>query len=254
MEAPSAPALPPSAAIQPSRRRSRFYVGMALVAFALVIAGFAPSLINTGRRNAPLNLTVGLHIIVFTAWLVLFLVQSLLVHTSRVRVHRRLGYLGAALALLMLVTGYFTAVSLARRGFDLSGDLRIEKDPLGLLVFQLGDLLSFGLLVGAGVLFRRRVDIHKRLMLLATVGSLMAAPLTHLISHIPPLRNLPGAIILVPLILLYTSHAVYDRLSLGRIHPVSLWVAISLFVWANLRAALIGPSPAWRKFATWLVN
>jgi hypothetical protein len=31
-------------------------------------------------------------------------------------------------------------------------------------------------------------------------------------------------------------------------------VAIALFVWANLRAAIIGPSEAWHQFAAWLIR
>jgi hypothetical protein len=89
-------------------------------------------------------------------------------------------------------------------------------------------------------------------MLLATAGSLMAAPLTHLLSHFPSIRAVPPAI-LIPLLLLYSASAIHDRVTRGRIHPVSLWGAIALFVWANLRAVVIGPSQLWRQFAAWLV-
>jgi hypothetical protein len=154
----------------------------------------------------------------------------------------------------MIVSGYLTAVAMARRGFDLSGDLNVRADPLALLVFQLADLLSFGLLVALAIGYRRRPEAHKRLMLLATIGSLMAALLTHLIAHLPNARSLPPAIILIPLVMLYSSPAVHDLLTRKRIHPVSLWVPVALFVWANLRAALINPHPTWRRLAAWLVN
>jgi hypothetical protein len=226
---------------------------MALVAFAIVAAGFGPAIVHPAGRNAPVNLTVALHGLIFTGWLVLFLVQSLLIATINVRIHRRLGIVAVGLAGLMLVTGYSTAIEMARRGFDLSGDLHAAKDPLGQLVFQLGDLLSFAVLVSFAVAYRRRAEVHKRLILLATVGSLMGAPLSHLIGQIPALQGVPP-IILVPLALLYASHAIYDRLTRGRIHPVSLWVPVALFIWANLRAALIGPSASWREFAVWLIG
>lgn len=238
---------------RPNPSGRKFYIGMALVAFAISFAGFGPAIIHADGRQAPMNLTVALHGMVFAGWLVLFLIQSLLVLTGNVRIHRRLGIVATALAVVMVVTGYFTATAMARRGFDLSGDLHAEKDPLGLLVFQLGDLLSFAILVGFAVACRRRPEIHKRLMLLATVGSLMGAPLAHIIGQIPALQSVPP-IILGPLVLLYSSHAIYDRFTRGRIHPVSLWVPIALFIWANLRAAVIGPSAWWREFAGWLVQ
>ncbi len=78
----------------------------------------------------------------------------------------------------MVVSGYITAIAMARRGYDLSGDLVQGKgDPLELLVFQLGDILSFTVLVGLAIWYRTNSAIHKRLMLLATLASLMPAAL-----------------------------------------------------------------------------
>ena len=134
----------------------------------------------------------------------------------------------------MVMTGYATSITMARRGFDLSGDLiGASGNPLELLVFQLGDLVSFGILVGAAVWYRRRPDVHKRLMLLAIMEALMPAALAHIIGH-SHLREIKAPIILIPLVMLLFASAVHDRLTQGRIHPVSLWVALALFVWANV--------------------
>ena len=108
--------------------------------------------------------------------------------------------------------------------------------------------------MGTAVWFRRRPEVHKRLLLLATVGALMPAALAHIIGHWPYLREIQAPIILVPLVILLFAGAVHDRLSQGRIHPVSLWVALALFVWANLRAVVIGPSDTWHRFAAWLIG
>ena len=40
--------------------------------------------------------------------------------------HRRLGIVGAGLAVVLIVPGSFTSTELARRGYDLSGDLHIQ--------------------------------------------------------------------------------------------------------------------------------
>jgi hypothetical protein len=157
------------------------------------------------------------------------------------------------LAPVMIVLGYMTAITMARRGFDLSGDLHIEADPLLGMVNPVGDLVPFGILVAAGFLYRHRSDIHKRLMLLATVGGLMPAPLAHFIGHFPRLNAIPP-IIIIPLVLFLFASAVYDRVSLGRIHPVSLWVAAAIFAWQLSLNLVIGPSAAWHHFARWLVR
>lgn len=90
-------------------------------------------------------------------------------------------------------------------------------------------------------------------MLFATIGALMNAPLAHMFFHTPALDARP-ALFLLPMVLLLSASAVYDRLALGRIHPVSLWVAVALFAWGNLRAVVIGPSESWHALAAWLVG
>ena len=158
------------------------------------------------------------------------------------------------LAVAMVLVGYTTAIDTGRRGFDLSGDLNVAQDPLGYLVFPLGDLLSFTVLVAAAFWYRRTPAIHKRLMVLATAGSLMGAPLAHFIGHTPALRDIPAPVILLPLTALYFANAIHDRLTRGRIHRLSLWGGVALLVWANVRAAVVAPSAAWRSFAGWLVS
>jgi len=241
----------------PRARRSKgwFYLGMALTTAATAIAGFAPALLDPAGRKAPLTWAVAAHGALFGAWLVLFIAQTTFVRTGQLAVHRRIGYVAAVVAVLMVVTAYPTTIAMARRGFDISGDL--SNSPGGAreqLVFQLGDLVSFTLLVGAAVWQRQRPAIHKRLMVLATVGGLMPAALAHFIGHSPALRHIEAPIILIPLTILYFATAIHDRWSQGRMHPVSLWVAVGLLVWANVRAALIGPSTAWREFTDWLIR
>ena len=142
---------------------------------------------------------------------------------------------------------------MARRGFDLSGDLGIDADPLLGLVNPLGDLATFGILVAGGYWCRHRRDVHQRLMLLATVGGLMPAPLAHLIGHSPLPREM-GPIIVIPIALFLFASAAYDRALLGRIHPVSLWGATVIFTWDLLLNIAIGPSAAWHQFAQWLIS
>src|SRR5262245_20238093 len=105
----------------------RFYAGMALVAIAIVIAGFAPSIIDPSNRVAPLTPLVIVHGLVFSAWLMLFLVQALLAATRRIALHRRLGALGGILAVMMVLTASIASIQMARRGSDLSGDIGGSK-------------------------------------------------------------------------------------------------------------------------------
>ncbi len=232
-----------------------FYIGMAFVLISLTLIGFGPPMVDTESRREPANIAVVVHGAIFGAWLLLFLLQTILISNKKIATHRKVGYLGAILAILMVTSGYFTAINMARRGYDLSGDLiQGSSDPLILLAIQLGDIFTFGLLVGIAIAYRKRPDIHKRLMLLASVGALMPAALAHIIGHSPFLREIQFPIIVIPLFLLLFASAIYDRIYLGRIHPISLWVALAMFMWSNFRAVVIGPSEAWHDIANWLIN
>jgi hypothetical protein len=226
---------------------------MGLVAVALVLAGFGPGLFAdpASRRGAPTT-AVMLHALVFGLWLLLYLTQTVLVRHDSRALHRRLGWVGVPLAVCVVIVGYMTATAQGRRGFALWWDPSVTTNALEDMVHPLGDLLTFSILVTAAILGRRRPEAHKRFMLLATIGSMMAAPVAHIMANFPALRDTP--VILLPLALLYFSSAIYDRVAHGRIHPVSLWGGLALFAFANVRAAVIGPSAAWHRFAQWLVQ
>ena len=157
------------------RSRRRFYVGIALAIAITVFAGFAPTYyLRPWYQSTPLGGLRHLHGVVFTAWVLLFLVQSTLVSAGRVALHRRLGVAGAVLAALVVVVGTTTAVTQASEGRSPLG-----VPPLSFLAVPFFDMVLFAGLAATGLWYRRRADTHKRLMTLATI-SLMAAPIARL--------------------------------------------------------------------------
>src|SRR5689334_4608980 len=138
-----APVASPSPRAVVRRRDNRFYTAMGVVAFVVAMVGFNSS----GRRalagTGSFTPMVEIHGALFLAWLILFIVQSRLVGAGRIALHRRLGVLGGALALAMIVVGLRASIEAARRGFKID---RLN-DPLAFLVFPLGDLLAFAVLV-----------------------------------------------------------------------------------------------------------
>ena len=188
---------------------SWFYRGLGALAVALAVVGFAPGLLIPGHPRQTLTPLVATHAALCVAWLAFFLAQTSIVAARRTDLHRRIGWIGGPIAIALVVTGYFTAVAMARRGIALSGDPATARDPMGELVFPLGDLVTFAVLVGAGLFWRRRRAVHTRLMLFGTLGGLMPAALAHLVGYTPPF---PGRQLFMPvsLAVLYATHAVYD--------------------------------------------
>jgi hypothetical protein len=226
---------------------------MGIIAILVVAGGFGSSFYSVATGAKTLTPLVHLHAATFSAWLVLYIVQSGLVVSGRVAIHQWLGIAGVVLSVAVVVVGYQTAVTAARRGYDLTFDGN-NLDALRFLAFTLGDLLSFTVLVVAAVWLRGRPEIHKRLMLLIAVGPTMAAALVHLWAQapVPNVAKLP--LFLASMASLLFAGAVHDRITLGRFHPVSLWGAVILFAWGNLRAGVIGPSDAWHQFAEWWIR
>ena len=158
-----------SSSIKTTVKDRRLYIWFAVFMPIIVLAGFARSYYLKGFFGFPAlpSLLVHLHGIVMTPWVVLFVTQVSLVATGRTRTHQRLGVLGAVLAPLVIVVGVLTAISGAARGATPG------PPALQFLVVPLVDMLVFAILVGTALyLRRRRLDIHKRLMLLAAVNFL----------------------------------------------------------------------------------
>lgn len=104
------------------------------------------------------------HAAVFVVWVLLFIAQPSLVVSGNIAVHRRLGWLGLALACAMV--GLATAALI----FALRADSLPPFYPPGLFIVRgLAGLAGFAALIGAAILQRGRPDWHKRLMLCAAI-------------------------------------------------------------------------------------
>ena len=231
-----------------------FYPGMAIACLITSIAAFAPAIVYSNQRLGSSSGLVIAHGGLFFLWLVLFLVQTLLIRHGSYRAHRQLGTASALLAASMIVVGYAATIAMTRRGFDFSGDLDLKHDPLGpvnQMIFPLLDIAEFGLLVVAGYVFRRRSDYHKRLMLFATLA-LLPAPFAHFIGHVPALKA-HGTVVVLFIFISLAASAVYDLIAYRRVHPVSLWLGLGMFVLDNLSATVIGPSHLWTRIAQALI-
>ena len=228
-----------------------FYTGMAIAMALTVFIGFARTYYLRGYFGPATSVTGGtelaplvhLHGILFTAWILLFIVQTGLIAARRAAVHRRLGLAGALLAVAMVIVGTKTAIAAAARGSAPPG-----LDPLVFLVVPLFDMLLFASFVAMALRRRRDKEAHKRLMLLAYVSIIVAG-----------VARIPGVIALGPLgffalsFLFAVAGMIYDRQSRGRVHPVYKWGMAVLVLSVPVRLALSSTS-AWRSFAASLMN
>ena len=228
-----------------------FYGGMAVAMGLTVFAGFAATyylrFLDGGPKvtltGGPFSGLVHLHGALFTAWVLLFIVQTALVSSRRVAVHRRLGVAGGVLAAAMVAAGTSIAIATASRGSAPPG-----ADPLAFLIIPLFDMILFSIFVGTALTLRRDKEAHKRLMLLAYVSIIVAA-----------VARLPGILAMGPpaffglSFLFVVAAAIYDFVTRGRVHRAYLWGGALILVSVPARLAL-SSTAAWRSFAELLTR
>ena len=228
-----------------------FYSGTALALALVVFVGFAQTFYLRSYFGAPVSITgmttlsalTQAHGIIFTSWVLLFVVQTTLVASRNVALHRKLGLAGAGLAAAMVAVGLPTAFAAAARG-----GAPPDIPPLVFLVVPVFDILLFAGFVTAAVMRRKEKEAHKRLMLLAYCAILPAA-----VGRVPgvALLGIPGlfALSFLPAVL----GAVYDRWSRGRVTPIYWWGLGALYLSIPVRLA-VSATPPWMAFAEFVTR
>lgn len=229
------------------------YLLAAVIVPLVVLAGFARTYYLKGFFATPAmpSFLVHLHGIVMTAWVVLFIVQVTLVAKRRTKTHQRLGILGAGLAALVFVVGILTGLYAAARFVNNPSLVPAGgPPPLPFLIIPLGDMVIFAIFITAALYYRKRLDVHKRLMLLAAINIMTPA-----IARIPLGFIVNGGPLaffgLTDLCLI--GFVAFDTIRHRRLHPAFLWGGLFLIIMQPLRL-LIAPTDAWISFAAALVR
>lgn len=156
------------------RRSHQFYLGLTLFLMATVVLGFWPSYFGTllgGGVARPLVMHV--HGAIFTGWMLLLFLQVGLASNGQLRAHRRVGTFGiwyGALVWVMGVIATFAAPVIHVR----AGEWPIDQ-AAGFLILPIGDMILFGGFFAAAVKYRSKPELHKRLIVAATVALAFAA-------------------------------------------------------------------------------
>jgi len=212
-----------------------FFVAMATLILTTVFAGFAPSFYLRSAFHPDHELSVLLHIhgLVFSAWIVLLLAQTVLIAKGSRRLHQLLGWFTVAIAAAMLLLVVLATIEQMRRGIPL------EEAANDLALNVLGSIM-FGVPLVAAVYNRKRPDWHKRLMLSATFG-LLGAPILRLLlltTHLDFETAANLALVLTDTFFLPCF--AYDLLTRGRIHRAYVYglalFIVSQIVLMNVRA------------------
>lgn len=230
----SAPAIP-----RRTTRRVPFVALSGLMAL-IALVGFWPTYygpLAAGTLAHPL--LIHIHAVVFTGWLVLFFLQAFFAATRRITWHLALGQMGIWYGLLLIGVGLTTGV--LRSADPQAGD------PLRLLYVAIADMVMFAGFFGAAIVYRRKPQLHKRMMVVAAT-SLLVAAVGRMEFLPPPPSGIPFRLLIWSAPVLLAT--VVDFRKSRTIHPVYL-AGLATFL---LRAVSVpvATTDAWRSFAQWV--
>jgi hypothetical protein len=231
----------------------KFYSRMALLLVALVFLGFAPSFYLRNivpaypRPNPTLPLAVLLHGGLFTLWMLAVVAQTQLISARKHAIHMRLGKLTVLLAVALIPVMYLTAVWQVTRA-----NQPPFTDPLTWTIVPIATIVPFAVLIWQGWKHRRNAQWHKRSMLGAAIVA-AAGPSIGRLPIAPP-TMMGFTIILLLEFLLFVPLIIWDRRTIGSIHPatrlglamLALVVFIPIFIfwtgadWASIASRLPG--------------
>jgi len=152
---------------EPRRSAQSFYVWVSATCAVLAFAGFAPTYwLQLAPRTFVGSPLVHLHAVLFSAWMLLFLLQTVLAARGRFERHRAWGLVGISLATAMMFVGGAAATeALNDRLVAGLGDA-----ARAFFIVPISLLVLFGGFVFAAIANVRQPETHKRLMLLATIS------------------------------------------------------------------------------------
>jgi len=214
-----------------------FYFAMSLVIASVVVSGFSKTVgASLFHPAIPKPLILWFHGGAFSAWVVFYILQSLLVRIGKVSWHRFLGWFGATLAVAMVGLGFATSVVMAR--FDVRYLQQPVADAEAFLSVPFYGMIAFSVMVGLAIYWRKKPELHRRLLLIATCGLTDAAfgRWIYRFDHNLFYPCLDG------LILLGVGH---DLLVNKRVHQVYLFAFPSLIAAQGISIYLWRGAPSW---------
>jgi hypothetical protein len=233
------------------RRITLLWLGLFL---AIVLFGFGSDLTNYLHEKPAVPKVVHVHAAITTVWLAILTVQVLLVEVENVKLHRKLGWFAAGWAALLIVFAAWGELSWE------ATNLHTPGDTPAFLSISMGGLLSFSVLIAWGILLRKNVAAHRRVVLLANL-SIASAGFLRLIQFFAQIPASPvrqylyfyTATIFISLLMFlwdWKKNRLMKQFVLGIAFVVAVqMVSIVLFQypgWKNFAGNLVA---AWGRFA-----
>ena len=227
-----------------AKRKPSFFLILSIVGLLAAVIGFGKTFflpVAAGTFKAPP--AIHIHGAFAFAWIILFVIQTSLIHFHKYNIHSLLGIAGLFIAAGVMITMIPVGVYSVQK--ELAGG-RQAASYSGILGVITSGILFFALVV-AGIVNRSNPAAHKRLMLLATIVVLWPAwfRFRHYFPSVPKPEIWFGLVLADSLIVIAW---IWDKWTNGRINPVLLYVGIFVILEQSLEVMLFD-NPTWRVVA-----
>lgn len=231
---------------QTGTRERSFWQKITLGLAIFIVFGFAQFAARGFVNYGAVPIYVHLHGLMMVSWLALMVVQPTLVQRGNAALHRKLGWTGAVLAVLVIVVGSFVGIKSLQNGTQPP----FFTQPYFLALTQVG-VIAFGGLVAFAIVRRRETEWHRRLLVGAMIA-LMEPALGRLLPmpFIMPWGEWLALAIQLGVLAVVMRH---DRKTMGRVHPATLIAALVITLhhcivetlaimpfWQTLTARVVG--------------
>ncbi|WP_373522121.1 hypothetical protein [Aquiflexum sp.] len=247
----------------PNSQKSNFFYLSSWIFLIVVFLGFAPSFyLKFLVEEQPfypkgLPLPYIIHGMILTIWYVFLVVQTRLVKTKNLKIHKKSGYFGALWAILVLVSTFYAISLFPDRMESLAAELgqtvsEIEPGLSSILWLDILMSLFFVSCLALGIQYRTNPKIHKRLMFFTGLAYLFAASsrvggtAAHLMDS--NLGHLIG-----PFLLLGLSGGllVHDYRVFGKVLPLS-WILFVVYWILMVISQIVGAAEWGEDFVFFL--
>ena len=256
----SAVAIAPSIRLNQEAMERRFYLLAGCVFLVFVALGFQRFYLHGetfihGPITPQIARLVIVHGIGMSVWILFFITQASLIVRGNRKLHMSMGVGGAVLAAFLVVVGMMTGIgSVHYRPHD----FRDIGGAHRFLVIPVADIGGFGVLIAIGLSNRRRPEIHRPMMCLATLFAMTAAVFRIGFLRGPSLAAVRGTNFAV-------SAPWLPMLALGLLLLLVKWLMTRSWDryftlgWAGIASAcvllaFVSNTAAWDHFASWLTG
>lgn len=220
-------------------RRGSFYLLITSAMACTVFLGFSFTYFGPVTRGVypEVSPLVHVHGWSFFAWYILLPLQAGLIRTRKVSTHRNLGLASAALGTLMILVGLI--VSLVQIDKARAADGNPFWQLMGVPIF--GVWILFTIFYLLAMHRRRRVEDHKRFIILASAVALSAATF-RIVAKVAGFNTSVAIVGMLACVIFPIAAIIHDRRTRHGIHPAYAW-GVPAIVLVIAGSFLLGVTP-----------